>query len=191
MGYTLELWAVSVATVEAELRAPSIDPAALDDEERVPATVRAAWPELATQIAEVVAAGGGEVAGTLSVYVHSVVRLLGTLYGALDHTSSGGEEFRRRFLPGPVSDRVGADTVRHLLHREIAGLSWGGYPYVGWVSAAEARATAAPATAAPAPADGAGHDLAVVAADVAPLRALTRALELAGLRGLDLISVYG
>lgn len=184
MGYTLELWALPVSRLEAELRAPTLDPVALAGDARLPDVVRAAWSGHAAQIAEVVAAGGGEIAGTLSVHVHAVVRLLGTHYGALDHTSGGGDEFRRRFLPGPASDRVGPEVVANLLHRPIAGVTWADYPFLGWVSATEARAAAERARAA--------TDVAPpTPADVAPLRALTRALDLAGGRDLDLVSVYG
>lgn len=132
-------------------------------------------------MAAVIASGGGEITGTLSVYVHAVVRSMGSHYGALDHTSNGGEEFRRRFLPGPAAARFGRQAVANLLNRPIASLTWGDYPTLGWLGAGEA-AQAAAHPAAPGP---------VASADVGPLRTLERALERAGALGVDLVGAYG
>jgi hypothetical protein len=182
MGYTLELWALSVPALEDELRRPTLDPAAVPADGRTSAEILASWPALAAQVAEVVAAGGGEVAGTLSAYVHAVVRRLGVPYGALDHTSGGGNEFRRRFLSGVVAPQFGTDVVDHLLHRPIAGLTWADYPFLGWLSATEAQVAVGRA---------AGVPVVAADADVGPLRDLRLALELVGRRGLDLVSAYG
>lgn len=137
MGYTLELWALRVPALEAELASPTIEAAAVEGDDTLPADVVDRWEDLAGQVAAVVASGGGEVAGLLAVYVHAVVRSLGTHYGALDHTSGGGEEFRRRFLPGPAAARYGHEAVPKLVNRPIAGLSWGDYPLLGWLGTDE------------------------------------------------------
>lgn len=181
MGYTLELWALPVADLEAELAHPTLDPALAADDDTLPDGLAERWPDLARQVADVIASGGGEIAGMLSVYVHAVVRSMGTHYGALDHTSNGGEEFRRRFLPGPAAARFGRQAVARLLNRPIASLSWGDYPTLGWLGADEA----AQAAARPAPPGD------VASADVRPLRTLERAVGRAGALGVDLVGAYG
>jgi hypothetical protein len=184
MGYTLELWALRVRTLEAELASPSIQPAVVEGDDTLPADVVDRWEDLAGQVAAVVASGGGEVAGLLAVYVHAVVRTLGTHYGALDHTSGGGEEFRRRFLPGPAAARYGHEAVAKLVNRPIAGLSWGDYPVLGWLGADElTRAVESAAALA--------GDLDEASADVAPLDVLDRAMARAAAVGIDLVAAYG
>lgn len=93
-------------------RASDPGPASAADDDALPDGLAERWPDLARQVADVIASGGREIAGTLSVYVHAVVRSMGTHYGALEHTSNGGEEFRRRFLPGPAADRFGRRPAR-------------------------------------------------------------------------------
>ena len=182
MGYTLELWALAMASLEAELTTPGIEAERVAGDDSLPAEVAGRWPELAGQVAGVVASGGGEVAGTLAVYVHAVVRVMGTHYGALDHTSGGGDEFRRRFLPGPAADRFGKDAIAKLVNRPIAGLSWGDYPVLGWLSADELAQAVGSAT-------GRREDEA--SADVAPLDALGRAMARAAAVHVDLVAAYG
>ncbi|MBW3650940.1 MAG: hypothetical protein KY458_10270 [Actinobacteria bacterium] len=182
MGYTLELWALPLAALEAELTTPTIDQGRVEDDDTLPADVVERWPELASQVAGVIASGGGEIAGLLAVYVHAVVRIMGTHYGSLDHTSSGGEEFRRRFLPGPAAARFGKDTIAKLVNRPIATLSWGDYPVLGWLSAAEAaQAVEAAASHQQDPGD----------ADVRPLEVLGRAIARVAAVRVDLVSAYG
>ncbi|MGH9153887.1 MAG: hypothetical protein ACRD03_16180 [Acidimicrobiales bacterium] len=184
MGYTLELWALRLPALEAELASPTIEAAAVEGDDTLPAEVVERWEDLAGQVAAVVASGGGEVAGLLAVHVHAVVRALGTHYGALDHTSGGGEEFRRRFLPGPAAARYGHEAVARLVNRPIAGLSWGDYPVLGWLGNDElARAVAS--AAAPA------GDLDEASEDVGPLDVLGRAMARAAAVGVDLVGAYG
>lgn len=182
MGYTLELWAVRVGDVEAELATPTHRSRADDD--TMPEQLWRRWDDLAAAVAAKVASGGAEAGGDEALYVHAVVRALGHHYGALDHTSAGGEEFRRRFLPGPAADVLGRDFVARLVNRPIAGLTWADYPLFGWASAAELREAAAHADAAQNRVEVADHN-------VEPLHMLVRAVRQAARVGIDLVSAYG
>lgn len=183
MGYTMELWAVPVHALVDELTTPSLGPEAAAADDSFPVDVAQRWSELAAAVAGVIRAGGGEVGGLHAVYVHAVIRTLATHYGSLDHTSLGGDEFRRRFLPGPVADRVGRDFVAALVNRALAGLTWADYPLIGWLSVEELRAAAAQSEAA--------DDTPIAPEDEEPLWVLVRAVRHAAHVGIDLISVYG
>ncbi len=137
MGYTLELWATDIDALETELRAPTIDPATLDDDTGLVAELIDGWPTYATTIAAAIGDGGGEVGEELARYVWAVVRATGHFYGAVAHTSSGGDEFRTQFLPGPVATRIGRDAVADLVNRPLAGLTWADYPVIGHLHPAE------------------------------------------------------
>lgn len=197
MGYTLALRVGSVDQVAAELRRPTLDPAAVRAALARPASrgavedpdvdeVLARWPELAAAAAAGVEAGGGDVDGLLATYVHLVVGHLTHWYGALAHTSSGGEDFRARLLPGPVAAAMGADVVQHLVTRDVAGLRASIYPMVGWVSNAELRAVVARGPAAAPVSAGPGSE-----DDEDAVRTVVAAVERAAAGGLDLFGLYG
>lgn len=183
MGYTLELWAVPVETLVGELTRPSLGPEVAESDETIPRDITESWADLAASVAEAVRSGGGELGGRLTLYVQVVVRALGTHYGSLDHTSLGGGEFRRRFLPGPAANRLGRGFVGVLVNRPLAGLTWAGYPVIGWASVVELRAAAA--------LDDDADDTPVAPQDVEPLHMLVRAVHHAARLGVDLVSVYG
>jgi hypothetical protein len=181
MGYTLELWAGSVARVEDELRQPAIDPARLAPGAR-PDGITATWSEDAAYLAAAIAAGGGAVDEKRALHVGFVVRHLGHHYGALSHTSSGGDEFRRRFLPGPATQRFGFDAMAKLVNRPLAALSWSAYPVIGWLNHNELVAAAATANAQPWPEQDDG--------DAEPLAVLDRVVNRCADVGLDLLGLY-
>lgn len=196
MGYTLALRVGSVDQVAAELRRPTLDPAAVraalarltsrgsvEDPDVDEALAR--WAELAAAAAAGVEAGGGDVDGLLATYVHLVVGHLTHWYGALAHTSSGGEDFRAGLLPGPVAQAVGADVVQHLVTRELAGLRASTYPMVGWVANVELRAVVERGIAVPAVTGPGAED------DEDAVRTVVAAVERAGAGGLDLVGLYG
>lgn len=188
MGYTLALRVGSVERVVEELRRPTLTGAEVRRGSSADADVEEAlarWPELAAAAASGIEAGGGDVDGLLATYVHLVVVHLTHWYGALAHTSSGGEDFRARLLPGPVAQAVGADVVQHLVTRDLAGLRASTYPMVGWVSNAELRVAAARGLAVPAAGGPGAED------DEAAVRTVVAAVERAASGGLDLVGVYG
>ncbi|ADG75411.1 hypothetical protein Cfla_2523 [Cellulomonas flavigena DSM 20109] len=184
MGYTLEMRAGSVDDVVAELRSPTVTAADLAG--RVGGTdlldeVIDRWSEYAQAAAQAAASGGGALDAGMAAYLVAVVQVRTHWYGALGHSSSGGEDFRA-FLAGPASDVLGRDLVRHLLNRELAGMSSPVYPWVGWVSNAELRA--AVARGLPDVPEGLGPD------DEEALSRLVAAVARAASGGLDLLGVY-
>ncbi|MBX9245527.1 hypothetical protein ICW40_12010 [Actinotalea ferrariae] len=190
MGYTLELRAGSVERVAQELRRPTLTAAEVrarsgadtrhdDDVEEV----LARWPELAGAAAAGIAEGGGDVDGLLATYLHVVVRHLTHWYGAVAHTSSGGEDFRARLLPGPAAVVLGGELVQHLVTRDVAGLRASTYPMVGWASNAELRGAAAVGLVVP---EGDAQQR----EDASALWTLVDAVERAAAGGLDLVGVY-
>ncbi|UZN02109.1 hypothetical protein [Cellulomonas sp. S1-8] len=185
MGYTLELRAGSVDGVVAELREPTLSGADVADQrgdDDLLDEVVGRWSEFAHAAAQAARAGGGALDAGMASYVVAVVHGTTHWYGALGHSSSGGEDFRA-FLAGPVVQALGGDLVRHLLNRELAGMSSGEYPSVGWVSNAELRAAVAGGLP-----DDAG-DLGTQDED--GLLQLVAAVRRAAAGGLDLFGVYG
>lgn len=184
MGYTLELRAGSVDAVVAELRAPTLGAGDVEGRRGDDAVLDAVidrWSEYARAAAEGAAAGGGALDAGMAAYVVTVVRTLTHWYGALGHTSSGGDEFRA-FLAGAGARVLGGEAVRSLLNRELAGLSSGEYPFLGWVSNAELRAVVAAGL--PEVGDELEPD------DEESLHRLVAAVERAAATGLDLFAVY-
>ena len=184
MGYTLELRVGSVAAVDAELRAPGptgADVADLAGQDELLDEVVDRWPEYARAAAEAAAAGGGVLDAGMASYVVAVVRRATHWYGALGQSSAGGDDFRA-FLAGPASRVLGGDLVRHLVNRELAGMSSGEYPSVGWVDNAELRAAVAGAL--PDDAPGLGPE------DEDALVQLVAVVRRAAAGGLDLFGVY-
>ena len=184
MGYTLELRVGSVDGVVAELRAPTSTVA--DVEDQVGAVglldeVVDRWPEFAQAAAQAAAAGGGALDAGMASYLVAVVHRMTHWYGALGHSSSGGEDFRA-FLAGPATQVLGRELVRHLLNRDLAGMSSGEYPSVGWVSNAELRAAVAGGLPDRPPA--------LAPEDEEGLLRLVAAVERAAAGGLDLFGVY-
>ena len=180
MGYTVELYAISLDRLVDELRTPTLDPAQIDtrpeDDE-----VLQCWPALAAAIANALAGTGGELSGPLSDYLHLLIRHLGHWYGSLAHTSSGGEQFRTELLGGPVSNLYGRQTATHLLNRERLTLSWTHYPLFGWLTNTELQ----PLAGADGPPDGVSND------DEEALWTLIDIIDRAAHTGQDLITVYG
>lgn len=138
MGYTLELWGLPVRRLLDELRAPTLGPDSARDHAAPQVLER--WQALAQEVSAILGSGG-EVDGDRALYVVAVVRTLGEHMEALDHTSSGGEEFRE-LLDGPAARRLGPDLIDHLLGRPLEGLTWAEYPSIGWASAGELRRAA-------------------------------------------------
>lgn len=184
MGYTLELRVGSVDAVVAELRTPSLTAADVDElrgDDGVLDDVLDRWAEFARAAADGAAAGGGALDPGMAAYVVAVVHRLTHWYGALGHTSSGGDAFRA-LLAGPATQVLGAELVRALLTRDLAGLTSGEYPFFGWVANAELRTVVERGLTAPAA--GPGPD------DEEQLRRLVAAVERAANHGLDLFGVY-
>lgn len=141
MGYTLELRAVSLDQLVGELISPSLSPAEIsarpDDEGEL--EVLRCWSELAAEAAALIQSGGGEVAWPLSGYLQLLTRHFGRWFGALPHTSSGGDQFRDWFLPGLASATLGDELIHYLTGRPLVGLVWVEYPMFGWATNAELR----------------------------------------------------
>lgn len=140
MGYTLELWDLRVAALLHELRRPTLRP----DHAYIPGGehIVEGWESLAATVASALERGGDEIDDDPALYVVAVVRMLGEPLASLDHTSSGGDEFRG-LLYGAGARRMGPAFVDHLLARPLGGLSWAEYPSIGWVSASEVREASA------------------------------------------------
>jgi hypothetical protein len=134
MGYTLELWALPVNRLARELREPTLRSQDVKHAEGMEDIVER-WAALAAEVASLTGRGA-ELSGDRARYVALVIRTLGSFYGALNHTSSGGMEFREQ-LRTVGAQQVGAEVVDHLLERPLEGLEWFDYPLVGWVSARE------------------------------------------------------
>lgn len=140
MGYTLEIWALPVEALVAELRAPTIDPADLDPRPTGRLRVDAErWVVLARTLADAMAAGGGNVVGELADHVVSLVRHLGTPVTSLGHTASGGGWFRDELLGRDLAALLGRGFVAGLVSRELAGLTMLELPMLGWADAAEVQ----------------------------------------------------
>jgi hypothetical protein len=165
----------SVDLVATELTEPS---AALPD--RLPPEVAERWPVHAAAIAAAITAGGTELDAEHTRHVAFVVRGSTYYYGALNHSSSGREDFRQRFRSGC---RLGHDTIAHLVERPLAGLTWSAYPVIGWLSNAELRAAiAGPAAGSRTPPEDAD--------DGEALWTLERAMRRAADHQLDLLTIY-
>ncbi|MCC2312769.1 hypothetical protein [Cellulomonas xiejunii] len=183
MGYTLELRVGSVDAVVAELAAPTLTVADvastigfdLDDE------VVDRWSEIAQGVAQGTATAGGLLDEDSTAYVVAVLHRLTHWYGALVHSSSGGEEFRA-FLAGPADETFGGGLVEHLLGRELAGTTLEDDPSVGWVSNADLRAAVARGLP-----DDCGH---LGPEDEEDLVQLIAMVQRAAAGGLDLFAVY-
>ena len=171
MGYTLELWALPVDRLARELREPTLRSHDVEHAEGMEDVVER-WPALAAEVASLTRRGA-ELSGDRARYVALVIRTLGSFYGALNHTSSGGTEFREQ-LRTVGAQKVGAEVVDHLLERTLEGLEWFDYPLVGWVSAPELQSVAR--TLAP----GVDENLHTLH------RAVARAADL----GTDVVSIY-
>ncbi len=185
MGYTLEVWALSLDSLLAELRAPSIDPTdlRLDDLDPVMADVHERWTLLSRTVADAMAGGGGTVTDDLAGYVVAVVRHLGHHATSLSHTSSGGEEFRDDLLGRQAAPLLGRAFLAGLLSRELAGLVVLDVPMLGWADATEVQQAAATA------ADAQGGNGLPEEVDDDVWR-LVDAVDLAARRGHDLVGLY-
>lgn len=179
MGYTVELWAVPPGRVLERLHAADPSPPAAS----IPDDTRNLWAELAPVVAGAIAQGGRPLVAEEAHYVAGVVRAVGHHYGSLDHTSSGGEEFRTRFLPGPASARYGRERVAHLVSRDLAGLTWVEYPELGHLRAPEVAAAAEQVAAGP-PVGGDHPE------DLGKLGILDAAFARAARHGLELHAIY-
>lgn len=182
MGYTFELWAVRPDEVLAALAAPSTAPPSVE----MPDETRQAWAELGPAVATVLRDGGGGLVAEYAHYVAAAIRSVGFHYGSLDHTSSGGEEFRRRFLSGPAADRYGRDAVALLRDRALGGLTWEEYPRLGHLEAGEVAAAAQRIASPSDTPTSPGHP-----EDIGQLLELDKALGRAAGFGLELHSIYG
>jgi len=181
MGYTVELYAISLDRLNAELRAPTLDPAAIDAQADIDDEVLQNWSALAGTVADAIGGAGGELVWPLSGYLLRVVQQLGSWYGSFWHTSSGGEEFRSHLLAGSVSAVFGPEVALHLVNRDLLNLSWSDYPMFGWLSNAELRAVSG-VTELPPGVDEDDHDV---------VWTLVDAFDRAASTGQDLISIYG
>ncbi len=179
MGYTVELWATPPGAVLAGLTTPQQTPPAVD----MPDEVEAEWASLAAHVADVVRSGGGPLMAEHAHVVAANIRAAGFHYGSLDHTSSGGEEFRDQLLLGSAAARYGRDVVAQLLIRDLAGLSWEELPLLGHLTAGEV-AEAAASIAGPV-AEGEHPD------DREVISVLDAAIGRAARFGLGLHSIYG
>lgn len=180
VGYTVELWAARPAEVIGALAAanPSPPPKPMPDE------TRDAWAELAPVVAGALRQGGGRLVAEYANYVATVIQAVGHHYGSLDHTSSGGDEFRRRFLSGPAATRYGRETVAHLMVRDLGGLTWEEYPRLGHLTTDEVMTAAHRIPTGPP--DGGDHP-----EDITPLMVLDGALTRAAHHRLELHAIYG
>jgi len=176
MGYTLELWGLPVRRLLDELRAPVLGADSARDHAAPHVLER--WQALAQEVSAILASGG-EVGGDRALYVVAVVRTLGEHMEALDHTSSGGDEFRE-LLDGPAARRLGRDLIDHLLGRPLEDLTWAEYPSIGWASTGELR-RAADRMAPPAGEEDDPFEI---------LRNLELTVRIAAHTGRDIVSIY-
>ena len=178
MGYTASFWATRPGDVLGALAVAHPEPPS------VPLTeaTRANWAELGRVVADLLRRGGGRLVAEYAEYVAGVIHAVGFHYGSLDHTSSGGEEFRRRFLAGPAAARYGREAVADLFARDLGGLLWEEYPRLGHVTAPEVGAVAARLGGPP----QSDHP-----EDIGPLLVLDGAFGRAARFGLELHTVYG
>ena len=179
MGYTAELWAAPPGHLLHAVAAAHPEPPSTP----MPDETRQAWAGLAATVAQAMAQGGGRLVAEYSNYLAALVRAVGFHYGSVDHTSSGGDEFRHRFLAGPAADRYGRDAVAHLFARDVGGLVCEEYPRLGHLTADEVAATVARLRNPPPPGDHPD--------DVNALLVFDRALARAARHGLELHAVYG
>ncbi|MGY4644478.1 hypothetical protein [Cellulomonas sp. URHB0016] len=188
MGYTWELRVTALDEVLDELRHPTLRPDALSelDALNLGAEAIGRWDELARTVAQAIGSGGGELTWPLSGYVHAVLRHRSRWYGAVGHSSSGGDDFRTGFLAGTAATTLGPELVGALANRPIAGLSTDGYPMFGWASNAELRSAVAAGLTVP---DDLEDDPAT-ADDVESLWTVVDVIERAAATGQDLVTLY-
>lgn len=179
MGYTVELWATPPGAVLAALASPGAAPAAGSVPDRIADT----WPDLARAVEGAVRDGGARLFAEHAQVVAAAIREAGHHYGSLEHTSSGGDEFRRRFLSGPAAARYGRDSVTNLLTRGVGGLHAEEYPRFGHLTAAEVAAIAGRLADPP--------DLSEHPEDATALSVLDGALRRAARFGMELHAIYG
>jgi hypothetical protein len=104
---------------------------------------------------------------------------MGEHFGSLEHTSSGGEEFRA-YLDGPASQLLGRELVDHLLGRRLDRATWAEYPSIGWASAHELRMAANRGAPPPAEIDD-PYEI---------VRDLEHIVRIAAATGRDIVSIY-
>lgn len=115
-----------------------------------------------------------------ALHVVDVIRENSHWWSAIQHTSSGGGEFRS-VLTDTVAPHLGRDFTVNLINRPIAGITSDDHPLFGWVTNDEAKRAVARTRARGLPADDEQSD---------ELRVIVRMVEGAVERGLDLLSVY-
>jgi hypothetical protein len=182
MGYAAELWAVDPARVVDELTTPTLTPDHADTDLTDPEVVER-WDECAAMVRDAIAEGGAQVAGALAAYVHVVLKTTGHFYGALDHTSAGGDEFRDDLLAGTFAATYGETAAAHLTLRSVAGLTWFDRPWFGWLDATEVRAALDHA-------DRTAADRTTPSDHVEPLRVLDAALRRCARFDLGLVAAH-
>lgn len=178
MGYILELRAGNLSDITNELTEPTIDAQAmqLDDPE-----LEAMWPDIQTLVANTIAEGQPATATSeVADYISRVIQQLTHWWAALQHTSSGGTEFRTSLTDG-VANALGRDFTVHLVTRPIHGIAADDHPLFGWVGNAEIeRALDRAHTRGLAPHEEQSDDLRTI------LRILGGAIE----HELDIITTY-
>jgi hypothetical protein len=181
MGYTVELVAIPPGEVLRALAAADPVPPSVP----LPDETRERWPDLAPKVAQALRQGGGQLVAEYAHYVAGVVRAVGYDFGTLDHTSSGGDEFRRRFLSIAAVARYGRNAVANLFNRALGGLSWYEYPMLGHLTVEEVMAAVEHMGDDPPP-DDPEHP-----SDQGELLVLDEALTRSARFGLELHTIYG
>lgn len=181
MGYILELRAGRLSHITEELAQPTIEVSEVDGMgDAVNRTVASDWHRFQRVTAEAVQAGRPLVVdGDVADYITTVIRLRSNWWDALQHTSSGGSEFRAE-LTDDVGAMLGVTLVAGLVNRPILGLEADDHPMFGWADFSElSRAVSAIATL----------DLPPIDQQSSMLRAFLKTIRAAAERGLDLVTV--
>lgn len=168
MGYILELRGGHIADVVDGLQHGSGD----DDPDGAGVRERLA----------AVARGDDEVTAEpdAALYVVDVIKQNSHWWSAIQHTSSGGRDFRTT-LTDTVAPHLGRDFTVNLINRPIAGVTSDDHPLFGWVSSDEARKALDRARTRGLTADDDQSD---------ELRTIVRMVEGAVEHDLDLLTVY-
>lgn len=186
MGSGIDLISVEIGALAAELTRPTLDQRTVDCrvDGDLDHDLEARWPELASQVAALVAARGGALTVLQSVYVGAVVATVGEEHGWVypgvfpalteEHWADWSPDVR-----AATSARYG-DVVNRLVDEErtLLGLI-PEMPMIGRMTADEVRAAAASTNA---------HELSPAAEE--ELAPLEEAIQHAAPRRYDLISLW-
>ena len=183
MGYVLEIRAGNLDTITTELQTPNLKPHDLRDRTALDyhPELADAWPQIQNIVATTIAAGEQRtVSGPIAAYLITVIAHHSHPWAGLQHTASGGPEFRAE-ITTDAAPIFGLTLTAGLVRRPILGLYTDDYPFFGWADTTELHQSVA---ALPADSIRQSED------DTEVVRTFRTCITSAARRNLDLITIY-